>query len=329
MTHDVQRRIEQEILRLFRREVLTHDLHASSPQLIEYVEAYLQRPAKRIRPWLLGTAAAAYGFSDREAVLRVGAATELLHVFALMHDDRLDGEERITTESEPEKRDHPYQVLGGDFLHSVAMHTLHDAVREFALSDEILDVIQSISLTTIAGQASDIEFLDHADVSPSIDRLHTLYDVKTGYYSFVAPLTIGGIMGDAPASDRGTLTALGLELGRVYQIRDDVADIREYLARIDAEDTSLPPRWEFNLLSTYLFESQGIDIRNVRDSDSSRHDTLWQLSVDSLEAFVDDVTAPELARCRSFIRELNLSPDNRAALHDAVVSLEHETRYRA
>lgn len=328
MTHGVQRRIEQEVLRLFRSEVDTHDLRASSPQLIDYVEAYLQRPAKRIRPWLLDTAAHAYGFRNREAMLRVGAATELLHVFALMHDDRLDGEQRIAEKSKPDKRDHLYQILGGDFLHSLALHALHDAIREFALSDEILDVIRSISLTTIAGQASDIDFLDSSEAAPTLARLYSLYDVKTGYYSFVAPLTIGGIMAEAPASDRSRLTSLGLLLGRVYQIRDDVADILAHLAQIETENSSYPPRWEFNLLSTYLHETQGTDIRSVWHSDASWHTLLSRLSVDSLESFVDEVTAPQLAECRSLIHELNLSPENRTAFQNALTSLEAETRQR-
>ncbi len=328
MTQNVQYRIEEEVLSLFRAAVSTHELRSYSSSLVDYVEAYLTRPAKRLRPWLLSATAEAYGVTNQEAVLRVGAATELLHVFALMHDDRLDGEQRIAREGAAEDVEQPYQVLGGDILHTIALHTLNDAVREFGLSEEILDIVRSVSLTTITGQASDIDFTSPSAPAPTLARLHALYDLKTGYYSFVAPLTIGAIMGHASEHDRGLLKELGLTVGRMYQMGDDGADILAHLDRNRRGEGRFPARWEFNLVAAYLFEREGIDMRGTAESDEAYRELLAQVPPESIHTFIYEATAPERARCRSYIHHLDLSAGHRRLLHEAINTIDEKSRLR-
>ncbi|MFP4643133.1 MAG: polyprenyl synthetase family protein [Spirochaetales bacterium] len=325
MTHDVQRRIEQEMLRLFRDAVSTRELRAIGSPLIDYIEAYIARPAKRIRPWLLATTARAFDVTDEAAVLRIGAATELLHVFALMHDDRLDSEERISAWSVPEKPERAYQLLGGDILHSIAIHSLHDTIAEFSLSREIIETVRSVSLTTIAGQASDIAFADPSAPAPSLSRLYSLYDVKTGQYSFVAPLMIGAILGEAPEADRATLSELGRTLGRVYQMRDDAADTRRHIARVEAGETTVPG-WEFNLLTTFLLETRGIDVRDAQRSGNYRRTLLSHADPDAMQSFVYEITDREVAGCMENIEALGVSGSGKRLLREAIASLDRITR---
>lgn len=195
-------------------------LRAESDALLAHIDAYLARAARLLRPRMVFEAARAFGGAPRETVCRLAVATELLHIFALMHDDAIDGDT-------PRGASTITGLLAGDLLHAVGWAELASAAREAAIDGAVLDLIRSTATITIVGQVAEQAW----DAPSDVAALYRLYDAKTGQYSFVAPLTIGAWAARPTAlsdGDRTALAAVGRSLGRAWQLADDLAD--------DAED---------------------------------------------------------------------------------------------
>lgn len=247
---------EAEIHRRLEAALAREQAVAETPILEEIINRYLRRPAKLMRPRLLLRSAEAYaslsaeGSVEDEGLRQLAAATELLHVFALMHDDQVDGGARPGVILPSESGVEAFLLLAGDLLHTVAEGMIRDAVDTFRLDPGITRWVRQVSIRTIAGQALDVSLLRRENL-PGYDDLYRLYDLKTGYYSFVAPLIIGSLAVGFGEADAQALEEIGLNLGRAYQLRDDLEDTRRILA-----GKAPPPRpWELNLLTTLLSQT--------------------------------------------------------------------------
>ncbi len=225
------------------------------------IERYLSRPASYVRPLLLEATARAYGVRGAEspgrALVALAAATELLHIFALIHDDVIDRDRPVRASGMEEST--TSALLAGDLVHSIAAGLLAHTVVDRDLDRTILGEVRAISVRTILGQYRDMHYLPLTPDHPiGFDDLYRLYDEKTGWYTVAAPLRIGafaaGSSPDAtiPASpeELALLTRVALPLGRAYQLRDDCTDL---LAALRSPEERRPfPRWELNLAVTWL-----------------------------------------------------------------------------
>lgn len=322
MTTITPQEIENEMIRIVEQEIAVHELGDHSPTLTTTLRSYITRPGRRIRPQLLVETACAYGYTNRTVLMRVAAATELLHIFALLHDDRLDGVSRVRHQNTPKDTyavtpAHHYELLAGDILHTIAHSVLVDTVHDFDIAREILSTVRRISLTTIAGQAMDMEFLHKNAPLPSTERLKTLYDRKTGYYSFVAPLSIALLLAGAPSSEQITAQRAGLALGRAFQFRDDLTDIHPYITGASVP-LPHPANWEFNLAGTYLYEVHGTDSRSKWSTNASRTRLLSTIRFHELAQFTEQQVEFELNDSRDAVSELR--PDNLCPM-DFLVSI--------
>jgi geranylgeranyl pyrophosphate synthase len=52
-----------------------------------------------------------------------------------------------------------------------------------------------------------------------------VYDLKTAFYTFACPLSMGGILGGASQNQADLLFQYGAYLGRAFQIKDDIIGI--------------------------------------------------------------------------------------------------------
>ncbi|MFO8065921.1 MAG: polyprenyl synthetase family protein [Spirochaetota bacterium] len=316
----------QHRIRELAEEQLEHT-DAVAPELGRLVREYLRRPAKLVRPRLLAETARAYGANNLEMVLDLAAGTELLHVFALIHDDRIDG---IDRENHPvsDSDDHAVRrVLAGDLLHSIADGAIAATVARHRLSPRIIETVRRISSLTVAGQVMNMRFLHELETPPSQARLFELYDMKTGHYSFAAPLQIGALAARPETCECHTLERIGLLLGRVFQLRDDAADIQELLSN-ELEEV---PQWELNLLATFLYETDSSAEAVPSEPRQSWHplrplDAIFGIEASSRRHLLETIRSPRLqswveTRVEELTREadataetLSLSPRNTANL---------------
>ena len=220
-------------------------LHAETPapsgpldvDLAEELLGWLAVPGKRLRPvaahwgWV---AAAAPDGRGRDELVVVGAALELLHLFALVHDDVMDGSSRrrgVATlharSAEQHRRSRALgdadrfgeavAVLFGDLLLAEASDLVAStgpAVREHWRT-MVVELVrgQQLDVTGTAARARS------AATSQGIGRL------KSGRYTVRRPVELGALVAGADPRLVGGLGTWGDLVGDAFALRDDVIGV--------------------------------------------------------------------------------------------------------
>jgi len=303
------------------REVVAEsyaDTHAA--ELVNTITAYLSRPARYVRPRLVYAAAHAYRGADggaatandgASAVDRLAVATEMFHVFALLHDDRIDTP-RGVGEFSPETA-----LLAGDLLFAAGYGLIAETVEHYRLPREILLQVRRIASRTVVGQAADVTFRrTHGDRPQRADLYH-LYDLKTGLYTIAAPLQIGALASGADPGEIERLQEVALPLGRAFQMRDDLLDITAAATGAQTAAESIPP-WELNLAVTYTNERDRGGLISPEPGgsppDSSDEAFLVALDLPGLAEFVSVQVDELLREAVGAVARLHLSSDQRTRL---------------
>lgn len=179
----------------------------------------LDTGGKRVRPTLVVLAAEAYGGSRTDA-MPVAAACEVFHNFTLVHDDIMDRSEvRRGRPTVHIAFDESTAILVGDFLLSLAYGLLESAPTQSRSGVRA-------SFTTMVrrlceGQALDMQLGSSLEVS--MDEYLDMIDRKTGAL-LACCLEVGALVGGADEHQAAALHRAGLDLGRAFQIQDDLLD---------------------------------------------------------------------------------------------------------
>ncbi|MGD9792539.1 MAG: polyprenyl synthetase family protein [Acidimicrobiia bacterium] len=192
---------------------------------------------KRLRPaFCLWGYVAAGGSPDDDMVTAAGAAFELLHAFALVHDDVMDGSDsrrgvRTThlafadrhTEGdwvgEARRFGEGVAILVGDLAFVYADAMLRDAPQA------ALDIWHELRIELNIGQYLDLLGTARRDRDRMVAERVARY--KSGKYTVERPLHFGAALA-APARIGdllGPLSSYGLPLGDAFQYRDDVLGV--------------------------------------------------------------------------------------------------------
>ncbi len=277
---------------------------------------YAHRNAGLRRPRLIWATAAAYGASATDdAVATIAAASELLHVFALVHDDGIDNEQ--SERSGPEVSA-TVRLLAGDLFAVTGYALLGEVVASNRLDPQILSDLRSIGVGTIAGQMADIRYLD-GDVS--FQRLYEIYDAKTGWYTVAGPLSTGARIAGFGEAEVDALRRVALPLGRAYQLRDDLIDLLAVITQSRIADRSRP-RWELNLAVTLLASTGVWPNAETRPTEAPE---LWRRVCESDPDLVEQAVK---SRIGDLVREaeiaaerLSIQPSARDAFIREVISI--------
>jgi farnesyl diphosphate synthase len=181
---------------------------------------------KRFRAFLVHAVGELYG-ADPAALLRVGAAIELLHAYSLIHDDLPamdDAELRRGRPTVHRAFDEATAMLAGDALQAFAFEVL--ARRDWPVDDaRRVTLVAALAAAAgasgmCAGQAIDLL----AERSP-LDRDATtrLHRLKTGALIGFC-VDAGCLLGRAPEDERACLARWANALGLAFQIQDDLLD---------------------------------------------------------------------------------------------------------
>jgi geranylgeranyl diphosphate synthase, type II len=203
-------------------------LRAGEPSsyLYELVSDYPRRGGKGLRPALLLATCLAHGGSIHDG-LDVAVAVEMLHNAFLIHDDVQDGSER--------RRGHPtlhalhgvpLAVNAGDALATLALRPLQArGALAGRVARQVLDEVVGMILKTTEGQALELGWRrdNVVDLGPA-DYLE-LVAKKTCWYTTVAPLRLGALVGSRGTAALGPLSRFGFYLGAAFQIRDDLLSL--------------------------------------------------------------------------------------------------------
>ena len=167
-------------------------------------------------------------------MIRAAAALELLHTFALVHDDVMDdADERRgvpTTQAlfalrrsdvvGPESFGRSVAVLVGDLGAVLAESLLRTSGFEAASVAMAFERFDRMRVEMAAGQYLDLEGVARRDV-PSAEHVAEL---KGGSYTVEGPLMIGAALAGASAEMESALAAFARPAGEAFQLRDDLTD---------------------------------------------------------------------------------------------------------
>lgn len=181
---------------------------------------------KRIRPLLTLLGCGLCGDSAERA-LPAALAIELLHNFTLLHDDIMDrAETRRGAPSVFKKWGTSAAILTGDVMFERALSELQQYGNDGKISKAQYQRINKLFLqgvrTVCEGQALDLEFEQEQHVS--LDEYLTMIQAKTAALLSVS-LQLGGLVAGADDQVIDQLEELGDELGKAFQIQDDLLDV--------------------------------------------------------------------------------------------------------
>jgi geranylgeranyl diphosphate synthase type I len=188
---------------------------------------------KRLRPaFCFWGFVGAGGDPTDELVIDAGAALELLHAFALFHDDVMDGS--LTRRGEPTtnakfEASHGANKLAGEsrrFGDGVAI-LVGDLA--YVYSDQLMRNASPQAWTIWNELRIELNFGQYLDMLGSAmnerrrEKAERICRYKSGKYTIERPLHLGALLA-APTRDDliPVLSAYGLPLGDAFQMRDDV-----------------------------------------------------------------------------------------------------------
>lgn len=189
---------------------------------------------KRVRVmmayWGYLAAGGTHGTVAYRSLVRAAAAVEVLHLFALLHDDVMD--ESTSRRGRPSAQVQAaewHRLAGGLgerelFGRNLAVllgdlaHTIADRLVD-GLPPELRKIWYVMSVELIAGQRADLT----GAAAGRRDRAHAEHVAATtsGRYTVTRPLQLGAAAAGASTTIVETLTAYGDHLGRAFALRDD------------------------------------------------------------------------------------------------------------
>jgi geranylgeranyl pyrophosphate synthase len=212
-------------------DVLAHDLPA-------WLKDLLQQRGKRIRPAMCHWGyVAAGGETDRHGhaeMIRAATALELLHQFALLHDDVMD-ESDLRRGSPAAHRQaerwHAEADARGDssafgrnlavLLGDLALVQAHRLVA--TLTPRLRELWYELCVELVLGQRGDLA----GAAAGRRDRSHAkrLAQLKSGSYTVARPLALGAAAGGGTAAAHRALHRFGSHAGVAFALRDEVLGV--------------------------------------------------------------------------------------------------------
>lgn len=197
-----------------------------APYLDDLVRDYPSRAGKGLRPALLLATCQAFGRPWEEG-LQTATALEMLHNAFLVHDDVEDQSTvRRGAPTLHELHGIGLAINAGDSLAHLALQPLlEDAELSNRLKRRLVSELVAVVRLTTEGQALDLGWRWDGVVDLDPTGYLTMAGKKTCWYSTVAPLRMGAIIGSSGTAPLHALSRFGFYLGIAFQIRDDLLDL--------------------------------------------------------------------------------------------------------
>lgn len=233
---EVGARVERRIVALLDAELTRW--RAVDPDLdapLTALRALVLAGGKRLRPAFCHWAfVGAGGSPDDPVVVDAGAAVELLHTFALVHDDIMDGSDRRRGadavhrqfvdrhaaqrwRGEARRYGEGAAILVGDFAFVYA------DVLFASAPPRARPVFDELRIELCVGQFMDLDGTASGSSDPV--RAERIERYKSGKYTVERPLHLGAALAGRLPELAAPLTEIGLPLGEAFQSRDDVLGV--------------------------------------------------------------------------------------------------------
>ena len=199
-------------------------LHGVPTGLKQAMEYSLFAGGKRLRPALVTWCCEACG-GDASYALAPAMAIECVHTFSLIHDDlpAIDDDDLRRGRPACHKAfGEATAILAGDALMALAFEIVAEHVRDATQSRQmLLELARATGAAgMIGGEFDDIRGEAAAPDEKTVGRIH---DAKTARLIQCA-CRLGAIAAGADEASFDAVSEYGLQLGRAFQIADDLLD---------------------------------------------------------------------------------------------------------
>ncbi|GHS91861.1 isoprenyl synthetase [Bacteroidia bacterium] len=210
----------EQSLDIIRENIEKIDYPQYPGHLYAPIRYILELGGKRVRPALTLLACNLYR-DDVSDAIQPALAWEVFHNFTLMHDDVMDKADiRRGKPTVHKVWNENTAILSGDSMLILAYRIMSKAPSEIVKS--LLELFSKTAAEICEGQQLDMEFETRLDVTEEeyleMIRLKTAVMIGTC-------LKTGAMIGGAKMNDMGLLYEFGINLGLVFQIKDDFLDI--------------------------------------------------------------------------------------------------------
>lgn len=205
--------------------------------VLELLAGLTTSGGKRLRPRMVHwgwVAAGGRSHGGYEHVVQVGAALELLHVFALIHDDVMDRSEtrrgrpsvhaearrqhvRLHALGDPSRYGENIAILAGDLAHSEA------SALTAGLPARLQQLWRTLSIELMIGQGRDL--VGAANGRRDLAHAREVARAKSGAYTVWRPLQLGAAAGGAGEATFAALERYGIAVGEAFALRDDILGV--------------------------------------------------------------------------------------------------------
>ena len=197
-------------------------------------------------------------------VLRAAVSVETIQSFTLIHDDIMDDDDlRRGVPAVHREYDLSTAILAGDTLYSTAFEQMVDTGAPADRSVEAVSELASTCTKICEGQSLDIDFESRDAVST--DEYLEMVELKTAVLYGAAASIPATLLGADDAVD--PLYGYGLDIGRAFQIQDDLLDLTTPSEQLGKQRGSDLVEGKQTLVTLHARE-QGVDVDGLVDTDS-------------------------------------------------------------
>ena len=312
-------------------DAIEEELPVEEPERLYEASRYLlDAGGKRLRPAMLLLAGEAIADVDPVTVdyrafpdgngdpvdLMVSAVSvEVVHLFTLIHDDIMDDDDlRRGVPAVHRAYDTETAILAGDTLYSKAFEIMLHAGAPDDRVVRAMDLLASTCTEICEGQALDIGFEEReaVDVSEYLSMIERKTAVLYGAAASLPAILLG-----ADEAVREALYQYGVDVGRAFQIQDDVLDLVMSEEDIGKRRGSDLIEGKQTLITVHAREA-GVDVDGLLEAAAAEDVT--DEEIEAAVATLDEAGSIDYARdtASEFVErgkaELEVLPDNQA--HD-------------
>jgi geranylgeranyl diphosphate synthase type I len=238
---DLTSRVDRELERFLASQLQAMLERAPDvAALFRELDRVIGSGGKRLRPLFCLLGHLASGATVDDGAIRAAAALELLHTFAIVHDDVMDRSRSrrgspaswVYLADEHRRAGHvgdpgAYGLAAAVLAGDMALVLADRALLESGFKEErLLPAFRHydrMRVDVVAGQFLDVLAAHRGSADEQEARRIAV--LKSGGYTVEAPLQIGAILGGASQDLLSALSSYGVALGEAFQLRDDVLGV--------------------------------------------------------------------------------------------------------
>ena len=227
-------------------------------------------------------------------VMAAAVSIETIQSFTLIHDDIMDADDlRRGVPSVHRAFDNETAILAGDTLYAKAFEFMLETGAPAERTVQALSELAQTCTRICEGQSLDVEFERRAGVTT--DEYIHMVEQKTAVL-YAAAARIPALLLGADQETADALGAYGLDVGRAFQIRDDVLDLTVPSERLGKQRGSDLVEGKRTAVTLHARE-QGVDVEALVETDDP--EAVTEAEIDAAVAVLEEAGSIEYARTLS------------------------------